>query len=97
MNFLEHDFRRRSRSRDVPFHLLEHKREVKEIPRTQRYIGRVGLDKILSGQEGKAQRDIRINAAHLNHGYTLKEIADYLQIHYSTVSKVIGRAAINRK
>ena len=40
--------------------LLEHKREVKEIPRTQRYLGRVGLDKILSGQEGKAQRDIML-------------------------------------
>jgi DNA-directed RNA polymerase specialized sigma54-like protein len=31
------------------------------------------------------------------YGFTLKEIADCLQIHYSTVSKVIGKGAINKK
>jgi putative transposase len=77
--------------------LLEVKKQVKEIPRPQRYVDRPSLDKILGGQKGKAQRNIRINAAHIRHGYALKEIADYLQIHYSTVSKVIAKAAINKK
>jgi len=31
----------------------------------------------------------KIYAAHIEYGYTIKEIADYLGIHYSTVSKVI--------
>jgi hypothetical protein len=35
--------------------------------------------------------------AHMSYGYTLKEIADYLGIHYTTVSKVIGRAEVNKK
>jgi putative transposase len=77
--------------------LLEVKKQVKEIPRPQRHVDRPSLDKILGGQKGKAQRNIRINAAHIRHGYALKEIADYLQIHYSTVSKVIAKAAINKK
>jgi len=29
--------------------------------------------------------------AHLRYGYTLKEIADYLGLHYSTVSKIVQR------
>jgi DNA-binding transcriptional regulator LsrR (DeoR family) len=43
------------------------------------------------------QRDISINAAHMSHGYTLKEIADYLRIYYTTVSKAIAKAAVSKK
>jgi len=77
--------------------LLETKREVKEIPRLQRYVSRPSLDKIFSGKEVKGQRDKGIDAAHMNYGYTLKEIADHLGIHYTTVSKVIGKAGVNKK
>ena len=77
--------------------LLEYKREVKEIPRSQRYVSRPSLDEIFSGQETKGERDVRINTAHISHGYTLKDIADYQEIHYTTVSRVIGKAVINKK
>jgi hypothetical protein len=77
--------------------LLEDKREVKEIPRSQRYVDRPTLDRIFSGQKVKGQRDMGINIAHISYGYTLKEIADYLGIHYTTVSKVIGKAEVNNK
>ena len=77
--------------------LLEDKRQVKEVPRTQRYVSRPGLDMIFSGQEAKGQRDMNINTAHMSHGYTLKEIADYLGIHYTTVSKVIAKAEVSNK
>jgi hypothetical protein len=77
--------------------LLEDKKQVKEIPRPQRYVSRPSLDKIFRGKKAKAQRDISINAAHMSHGYTLKEIADYLGIHYTTVSKVIAKAAVSKK
>jgi hypothetical protein len=77
--------------------LLEDKKQVKEIPRPQRYVSRPSLDKIFRGKKAKAQRDISINAAHMSHGYTLKEIADYLGIHYTTVSKVVGKAAVSKK
>jgi hypothetical protein len=45
----------------------------------------------------KAQRDIGINAAHMSHGHTLEEIADYLGIHYTTGSKVIAKKAVSKK
>jgi REP element-mobilizing transposase RayT len=77
--------------------LLEDKKQLKEIPRLQRYVSRPTLDKIFRGQKAKAQRDGSIHAAHMSHGYTLKEIADYLRIHYTTVSKVIAKAGVSKK
>jgi len=77
--------------------LLEDKKLVKEIPRPQRYASRPSFEKIFRGQKAKVQRDRSINAAHMSHGYTLKEIADYLGIHYTTVSKVIAKAAVSKK
>ena len=75
--------------------LLESKKQVKEVPRIQRYVSRPSLDKIFSGWVGKENRNMRIKAAHMGHGYTLREIADHLGIHYTTVSKVIGKATVS--
>jgi REP element-mobilizing transposase RayT len=70
---------------------LEDKKILKEIPRSQRFVNRPNLHKIFDENETKIQRDVSIGVAHLNHGYTLKEIADYLHLHYTTVSKVISK------
>jgi len=77
--------------------VLEDKKQVKEIPRSQRYIGRPSLYTIFRGQKTKAQRNRSIHNAHLRQGYTLKEIADYLGIHYTTVSKVIAKTGVKKK
>ncbi len=77
--------------------VLEDKKQIKEIPRSQRYIGRPSLDNIFRGQKTKDQRNISIRRAHMSQGYTLKEIADYLGIHYTTVSKVMAKAEKNKK
>ncbi len=77
--------------------LLEDNKPLKEIPRSQRYVGRPGLAKIFGGKENRSQRDEGICVAHLNHGYTLKEIADHLHVHYTTVSKVISKAGERKK
>jgi putative transposase len=69
--------------------LLSDKEKVKEIPRAQRYISRPRLSKLFSPGEKSTRRNKLMHAAHVKHGYTLKEIADHLQIHYTTVSKVI--------
>jgi len=63
---------------------------IKEIPRQQRYAGRLTLKKVFKNKNhrGKEERNQGIYDAYMNYGYTLKEIADYLGIHYSTVSKV---------
>lgn len=71
--------------------LLADKEQIKEIPRQQRYVNRLALSEIF--KEGKVKdklkRNIHIHTAHIKFGYTLKEIADYLGIHYTTVSKAL--------
>jgi REP element-mobilizing transposase RayT len=71
--------------------LLGNKEAIKEIPRQQRYAGRPYLKEIFNNKSlgGKNVRNQGICAAYINYGYSLKEIADYLGIHYTTVSKVI--------
>jgi AraC-like DNA-binding protein len=37
------------------------------------------------------ERNKIIRRAHIEHSYTLKEIGDYLGLHYTTVSKVVNQ------
>ena len=71
--------------------LLADKEAIKEIPRQQRYAGRPELKEIFKrrSSRGERGRNEKIYNAHIRYGYRLKEIADYLGIHYTTVSKVI--------
>ena len=70
--------------------LLSDKEQVKEIPRPQRYVSRPGLSKIFKEGETKSRRNRHIHTAHVKYGYTLKDIADHLRIHYTTVSKAMS-------
>lgn len=70
--------------------LLSDKEQVKEIPRPQRYVSRPGLSKIFPEGETKSRRNRHIHTAHVKYGYTLKDIADHLRIHYTTVSKAMS-------
>jgi putative transposase len=68
---------------------LTDKEKIKEIPRAQRYVSRPPLSKLFSADHNITKRNKHIYTAHIKHGYTLKDIADHLNIHYTTVSKVI--------
>jgi len=70
--------------------LLQGKEELKEIPRKQRYVTRPPLNEILKYQD-KTERNQAMYIAHLQYAYTLKEIAEYLGVHYSTVSRAVKR------
>jgi len=70
--------------------LLPGKDKLKEISRKQRYSTRLPLREVLKYQD-KHQRDHVIYIAHLKYAYTLKEIAVYLGIHYTTVSRAVKR------
>jgi putative transposase len=72
--------------------LLGEKRGVREIPRTQRYPGRPPLNRLFAGPPlaDRQQRNQRVAEAHITYGYTLKEIADCLGVHYTTVSKAVA-------
>lgn len=68
---------------------ISEKKKCKEIPRKQRILNRPQLPSLLNGSR-KDERVEQMYTAHVQYGYTLKEIADHLGVHYSTVSKAIN-------
>jgi putative transposase len=55
--------------------------EVKEIPKSQRYIGRPGLAELLKGTKGRKEISRKAKEAVERYGYGQKEVADYPGIH----------------
>ena len=66
------------------------KEVLKEIPRVQRYIMKPSLEDILR-YEDKKERGKAIFEAHIRYGYTLKEVAGHIGVHYTTVSRAVNR------
>ena len=64
-------------------HLLRGKEKLKEIIRPV-------LKEIFKGKDQKSKNQVRFEA-HLQYGYTLKEIAEYIGVQYTTVSKAIKK------
>jgi len=68
--------------------------EVKEIPKSQRYVGRPPLKEIFKDTQGKKRmRNITIAEAVERWGYSQREIADHLGLHYSTVSRLLKKTS----
>jgi hypothetical protein len=66
------------------------KRKVRDIPKGQRLIGRPSLKQLFGETaEHKVRRDRRIAEAVDKHGYSQIDIARHLDLHYSTVSRLI--------
>jgi putative transposase len=71
-------------------HFIEQHRELlekildKEVVRGQRYAARPSLKQIFGG----TKRDVGISEAVHRWGYKLKEIGDFLGLHYSRVSRI---------
>ena len=74
--------------------LLEGKLEIGEIPRSQRVAGRPELDALFATGQGREVRNVKIGEAVERWGYSQKEVADYLGLHYSAVSRIVGRAKV---
>ncbi len=80
---------------EVARRLAEHRRAVAqcpEIPRAQRFASRPPLAEIFAGVATRADRDARAVTAVLEHGYAMKEVADFLGRHYITVSRALAHA-----
>jgi len=76
---------------------LQKRKKVEEIPRIERFAIRPRLSEIFSQIKNRKERNKKIYVAHIEYGYTLKEIADYLGIHYSTVSKAVKDEIMREK
>ncbi|WP_243373474.1 transposase [Geotalea sp. SG265] len=72
---------------------FDNQETLPEIPRVQRNVGRPALVELFNDhmRTNKGERNVAIALAHGTHGYTLKEIAEELGLHYTTISKVINR------
>jgi DNA-binding MarR family transcriptional regulator len=64
-------------------HLRRDKERLKEITRP-------ALKEIFKAKDKKSKDQVRYEA-HLRYGYTLKEIAEYINLHYSIVSRAIKK------
>jgi putative transposase len=65
--------------------------DIAEIPRSQRYVSRPSLKKLFDGKRAKATRDTVIGQAVHRHGYSQREVADWLGLHYATVSRIANK------
>lgn len=65
--------------------------EMAEIPRRQRYVGRPQLQQLFDGKLTKAKRNAVIGQAVHRYGYSQREVADWLGLHYATVSRLANR------
>ncbi len=62
-----------------------------ETPRGQRYASRPGLDGLFDERikGDRIKRKKKVREAVESHGYSQKEVADYIGIHYSVISKLL--------
>jgi hypothetical protein len=67
----------------------------KEVPRRERLATRPSVEKLFSKVRDKKARDRQIHAATRVHEYTLQVVADFLGLHYSTISMIAKRSAEN--
>jgi putative transposase len=72
--------------------MIGKREEIPEISRTQRHVGRPAVADIFPAETKitKQERNRLIHHAYDTHGHTLKEIAQALGVHYTTISKVIN-------
>jgi REP element-mobilizing transposase RayT len=66
-----------------------------ELPRSYRAVAQPPLDELFVGVT-KSQRRAAILRAHVIHGYLLSEIARYLDLHPTTVSRIVNRTGTYR-
>jgi REP element-mobilizing transposase RayT len=64
-------------------------RDIKEIPKEQRFVHRPALEEVFR-QSVVKERNRKIRQAVEEHGYSHREVAAHLGIHYTTVSRIIN-------
>jgi REP element-mobilizing transposase RayT len=68
-----------------------------EIPRAQRFALRPPLATLFTGVTSRGERDARCVHAVLDHGYTMRAVAQFLGVHYMTVSRALSRGEAMRR
>jgi len=68
-----------------------------EIPRIQRFALRPTLATLFAGVASRRDRDARCVRAVRDHGYTMSAVAQFLGLHYMTVSRALARNEANHR
>ena len=66
-------------------------RRDREIPVIQRLADRPGLAVLFSDVSERQGRDRQIHVAYVKWGYTMKAIAEFLRLHYATISRALNK------
>ena len=74
---------------------LRRQKDIPDIPRSQRYADRPGLDKIFSPRvlQDRQKRNRKIAEAVDTYGYTQRAVARHLDMHYSYISLILRALA----
>jgi hypothetical protein len=66
--------------------------KLDEVPRAQWLLDRPTLADLFESANDlvKTKRDEKIKEAHIQYGYRLAEIGRFLDLHYSTVSRLVS-------
>ncbi|MBE0500877.1 MAG: transposase [Desulfuromonadales bacterium] len=72
---------------------LADQEQLVEVPKEERFAARPSLSNLMtmSPPMSRSERDVKTYRAYRDFGYTLKEIADFLGVHYATVSRAIKK------
>lgn len=65
-------------------------RDIGEIPRRQRYLDRPALDRLIDNIQGTNRYEQALLAVE-KYGYFQREVASYLKVHYTTVSRMLRK------
>jgi hypothetical protein len=69
--------------------LITEKQRIREIPKGQRFAGQPTLEKLFAQRTSdKTTRDQLIEKAVSECGYSEMELASFLDLHYSTISRI---------
>ncbi len=68
-------------------------RDIPEIPKTQRFLKRPALDSLFGYKvlHSLQKRNKAIAAAVQEYGYSQREVADYLGMHFTSISRLMRR------
>lgn len=72
--------------------LISDSDKVGEIPKGQKYLNRPSLKQLFNKDlgEDKKKRNDRVREAVEVHGYNQREVASFLSLHYTTVSRIMN-------
>jgi len=75
------------------------KEEIQEIPRQQRFAGRPYLQMVFNKDTEitRRERNRKIAESVEKYNYSQKEVADYLGLHYSAISRLLKRTSFHSK